>query len=172
MKIYTSKNISELKEVPILDNGSIYIYVMLNYPAGNIKIGQTTNIVQRLQSLSGSNGGGNKIIKLALSDFTYVISSERAFHEKFARYRIEGTEWFDGNRLTFEEVVSEMENQFSTKTYEVCNKIRKEITEKRIYEEKERQKIEEEKLKQEELENGNKKDKKSKTSTSKRSKMT
>lgn len=170
MKIYTSKNISELKNVPVLDDGQVYIYVMLNYPAKNIKIGQTTNVVQRLQSLSGSNGGGNKITTLAVSDSTYVINSEKAFHEKYARYRIEGTEWFDGSKLTFEEVVSEMDNQFNTKSYEVCNKLRKKLTEKRIREEKERQKLEEERLKQEELENESKKIKKSKSSKSKRSK--
>lgn len=170
MKIYTSKNISELKNVPVLDNGQVYIYVMLNYPAKNIKIGQTTNIVQRLQSLSGSNGGGNKITILAVSDPTYVINSEKAFHEKYARYRIEGTEWFDGSKLIFEEVVSEMENQFNTKSYEVCNKLRKKLTEKRIREKKEKQKLEEERLKQEELENESKKIKKSKSSKSKRSK--
>lgn len=169
MKIYTSRNISELKNVPVLDDGQVYIYVMLNYPAKNIKIGQTTNIVQRLQSLSGSNGGGNKITTLAVSDSTYVINSEKAFHEKYARYRIEGTEWFDGSKLTFEEVVSEMDNQFNTKSYEVCNKLRKKLTEKRIREEKERQKLEEEQLKQEELENESKKSKKSKSSKSKRS---
>ncbi len=175
MKIYNSKNIIELKEVPVLDDGSIYIYVMLNYPAGNIKIGQTTNIVQRLQSLSGSNGGGNHIIKLGVSEKTYVISAEKAFHEKFGRYRIEGTEWFDGSKLTFEEVINEMENQFNTKSYEVCNKLRKELAEKRIHEEKEKQILEEDQLKQEELENENKSKKKSKTSksksTSKRSKV-
>lgn len=170
MKIYNSKNIIELKELPILNNGSYYIYCMLNSPAHNLKIGITTNIVQRLQSLSGSNGGGNKIVALAVSDPTYVINSEKAFHEKYARYRIDGTEWFDGSKLTFEEVVSEMETQFNTKSYEVCNKLKKEIVEKRIREEKERQKIEEEQLKQEELENESKGKKKSKSSKSKRSK--
>ena len=175
MKIYNFKNITELKELPILNDGSVYIYVMLNSPAGNVKIGQTTNIVQRLQSLSGSNGGGNKIVKLALSDSTYVISSEKAFHERFGKYRIEGTEWFDGSKLLFEEVVTEMENQFNTKSYEICNKLRKEQAEKRISEEKERLKLEEEQLKQEELESENESKKKAKTSrsksTSKRSKV-
>ena len=159
MKIYNSKNIIELKELPILEDGSYYIYCMLNSPAHNIKIGQTTNIVQRLQSLSGSNGGGNKIIKLALSDSTYVISSEKAFHEKFGRYRIEGTEWFNGSKLTFEEVVSEVENQFSTKSYKVCNEIRKKLAEKKMREDEEHKKFEEEQLKQEELENETKNNK-------------
>jgi len=54
--IYTKYNISLLKSVPILEDGQMYIYVMLN-SNGNIKIGKTTNIIQRLKSLSGSNGG-------------------------------------------------------------------------------------------------------------------
>ena len=175
MKIYNSKNIIELKEVPVLDTGEVYIYVMLNDPQHNIKIGKTTNIQQRLQSLSGSNSGGNKITVLGLSNPTYCESAEKAFHEKFGRYRIEGTEWFDGSKLTFEEVINEMENQFNTKSYEVCNKLRKELAEKRIREEKEKQILEEDQLEQEELENENKSKKKSKTSksksTSKRSKV-
>ena len=170
MKIYNSKNIIELKELPILEDGSYYIYCMLNSPAHNIKIGITTNIVQRLQSLSGSNGGGSRIVKLAVSNPTFCASAEKAFHEKYARFRIEGTEWFDGAKLTFEEVVSEIENQFSTKSYKVCNEIRKELAEKRIREEKEKQKLEEEQLKQEELNDESKNKKKSKTSKSKRSK--
>ena len=142
MKIYNSKNIIELKELPVLDNGSYYIYCMLNSPAHNIKIGITTNIVQRLQALSGSNGGGNKIIKLWLSDPTFVVNAEKAFHEKFARYRIEGTEWFEGSKLTFEEVITEMENQFNTKSYKACNKIRKELAENKMQEEAELKKLE------------------------------
>lgn len=143
MKIYNSKNIIELKELSVLDNGSYYIYCMLNSPAHNIKIGITTNIVQRLQALSGSNGGGNKIIKLWLSDPTFVVNAEKAFHEKFARYRIEGTEWFDGSKLTFEEVITEMENQFNTKSYKACNRIRKELAEKKNQEEAELKRLEE-----------------------------
>lgn len=171
MKIYDSKNIIELKELPVLDDGSYYIYVMLNSPANNIKIGITTNIVQRLQSLSGSNGGGNKITKLWVSNPTFVLSAEKAFHEKFARYRIEGTEWFDGNKLTFKEVIDEIEKQFNTKSYEVCNRLRKELAEKKMREEKEKRKLEDEQSKEEEINNENKKEKKSKTSSkSKRSK--
>lgn len=138
--IYTSKNISELKNVPVLDDGEIYIYVMLNYPQGNIKIGQTTNIQQRLQSLSGSNNGGNHIVKLYLSPSTYVISSEKAFHNHYDRYRIPNTEWFDGNKLKFEDVVEFVDKQFKMKSYEICNKLRKELYEK-----------EQEKIKQEEI---------------------
>ena len=153
MKIYDSKNIIDLKEIPVLNDSQIYIYAMLNNH-GFIKIGQTTNIVQRLQSLSGSNSGGNKIIKLALSDPTYLTSAERAFHNKYNIYRIDGTEWFKG--LVFEDVVQEMEKQFSTEGYKVSNALRKEIIEKE--QEKLRFK-EEEKLKEKPLK---KKERKSK----------
>lgn len=142
MKTYNSKNVMELKELPVLDNGTYYIYVMLNSPQQNIKIGITTNILQRLQSLSGSNSGGNKIIKLAVSDPTYVASAEKAFHNYYHRYRIPNTEWFDGNKISFEEVVEFIYEQFKLKSYEACNKLRKELYEK-----------EQEKKKQEEIEN-------------------
>ena len=130
MKIYNSKNVMELKELPVLDNGTYYIYVMLNSPQENIKIGITTNILQRLQSLSGSNSGGNKIVKLAVSEPTYVASAEKAFHNHYDRYRIPNTEWFDGNKLKFEDVVDFIDKQFKLKSYETCNKLRKELYEK------------------------------------------
>lgn len=140
MKIYNSKNVMELKELPVLNDGTYYIYVMLNSPQQNIKIGITTNILQRLQSLSGSNSGGNKIVKLAVSDPTYVASAEKAFHNHYHRYRIPNTEWFDGSKISFEEVVEFIDEQFKKKSYEACNKLRKELYEK-----------DQEKIKQEEI---------------------
>ena len=157
MTIYDSKNVMGLKELPVLDNGRYYIYVMLNSPQQNIKIGITTNILQRLQSLSGSNSGGNKIVKLAVSDPTYVISSEKAFHNHYDRYRIPNTEWFDGNKLNFEDVVNFIDKQFQMKSYETCNKLRKELYEK-----------EQEKIKQKE--NGIKKEEQSQLKEEKKSK--
>lgn len=149
MKIYTSKNIMELKDVPIIENEyEYYIYVMLNSPANNIKIGKTTNIIQRLQSLSGSNGGGNKIIKLYLSPATYVKSMEHALHEHYYNYRIQGTEWFSGKELDFEEVSAYIDSLFETKGYKKCNEIRKELAEKEIIKAEEKKKLEEEKEKQ------------------------
>lgn len=146
MTIYNSKNVMELKELPVLDNGTYYIYVMLNSPQENIKIGITTNILQRLQSLSGSNSGGNKIVKLAVSEPTYVASAEKAFHNYYDRYRIPNTEWFDGNKLNFEDVVDFIDKQFQMKSYETCNRLRKELYEK------EQEKIKQDRIKQEENE--------------------
>ena len=159
MKTYNSKNVIELKELPVLDNGTYYIYVMLNSPQKNIKIGITTNILQRLQSLSGSNSGGNKIVKLAVSKPTYVASAEKAFHNHYDRYRIPNTEWFDGNKLNFEDVVDFIDKQFQMKSYETCNRLRKELYEK-----------EQEKIKQEE--NEREKEEQSQNSQSKQEKKT
>lgn len=126
--IYTSKNISMLKDIPVLDDGQIYIYVMLNYPQGNIKIGKTTNIQQRLQSLSGSNGGGSRIIKLYCSPATWVQSVETSLHGYYHKYRIDGTEWFKD--LDFNDVVIFVNSLFYMKSYNTCNEIRKQIIEK------------------------------------------
>ena len=168
--IYNSKNIARLKELPILEDGQLYIYVMLNYPQGNIKIGQTTNIVQRLQSLSGSNGGGNHIIKLYVSPSTYISSIEKTCHNHYDWYRINGTEWFNGDKLNFDEVVKYVDSLFRTESFKICNELRKEQIEKKRREDEARQKLEEESLQQEELESENKREKRSKTSKSSKSK--
>lgn len=159
--IYTSKNIMQLKELPVLDDGSYYVYVMLNHPQGNIKIGITTNIVQRLQSLSGSNGGGNYIIKLYVSPSTYVSSIEKTCHNHYDWYRIKGTEWFNGDKLNFDEVVEYVDSLFRTESFKICNELRKEQIEKKRRED-EQKKLEEEVLEQEELESKKKKKSKSK----------
>lgn len=140
--IYTGKNIQMLKDVPVLDDGSFYIYVMLNYPQGYIKIGKTTNIQQRLQSLSGSNGGGNKIIKLYCSPATWVQSIETALHSYYHKYRIKDTEWFKGDVLDFNKVVNHINGLFYTNSYNLCNNIRKNIAEE------EKRKLELEKMNQ------------------------
>lgn len=71
--IYRKANVDLLKSIPVLEDGQIYIYVILN-SIGNIKIGKTTNILQRMQSLSGSNGGGTKNICSIL--FTSYMASK------------------------------------------------------------------------------------------------
>lgn len=115
----------DIKDVdfPVLDNGQFYIYVLLNEPQENIKIGRTSNIQQRLTSLSGSNGGGNKIVKIAISDSTYLYTLERIIHQHFIKFRIPGTEWFD--RLSFDQVVSYIDSLFQSHQYVHCNEVRK-----------------------------------------------
>lgn len=121
--IYTEENINLLKSIPVLENGQIYIYVILN-SAGNIKIGKTTNIQQRLRSLSGSNGGSNKIISVYCSHATWMQSVESTCHNHYHFARITGTEWFDGEKVNFNEVVEYVDGLFRTHSYEICNKLR------------------------------------------------
>lgn len=123
--IYTENNMKLLKSIPVLENGQIYIYVMLNSPDGNIKIGKTTNIYQRLTTLSGSNGAGNKIVALYCSPATWIHGIERTCHNHCDFARIPGTEWFDGNKLDFNKTVSYVNGLFYTDGYEICNELRK-----------------------------------------------
>jgi hypothetical protein len=125
MNIYT--DISQVTEEPVVD-GLLYIYVLENYPQGNIKIGKSSNVKQRFKSLSGSNGGGNKIVRCAVSPVTYLYSLEKTAHCHFHRARIEGTEWFAGDKITFDEVVDFFEEIFKSDSYERANEIRKNFT--------------------------------------------
>lgn len=118
----------DLKDIPVLENGQLYIYVMLN-DIGKIKIGQTTNIAQRYQSLCGSNSQGNEIIQVYCSPATYLYVLERMMHEKFEEYRIKNTEWFEGQALEFNEVTNALADLFRSKDYWRCNKIRKKFLE-------------------------------------------
>lgn len=125
MNIYM--NLSDIRET-VADENQLYIYVLQNYPQGNIKIGRTTNPAQRFRSLSGSNNGGNKILRVAISPMTYLYSIETTLHAHFNRNRIPNTEYFE--KLSFEEVVKYVDKLFNSTSYERCNKIRKEFYEK------------------------------------------
>ena len=125
MKIF--ENIKEL-DFPDLTDGRCYIYVLENAPQGNIKIGRSKHMNQRLISLSGSNSGGNQIVKCAVSDATYLYTLERILHMHFQEYRITGTEWFVN--ITFDDVVNYIDTIFDSKEYQHCNQVRKQFLEK------------------------------------------
>lgn len=127
MNVYT--DISHISELAVSD-GQLYIYVIENYPQKNIKIGKSSNPKQRFQSLSGSNSGGNTLVRFAVSPITYLYSLEKTMHNHFHSFRIDGTEWFDGNKVTFEEAVDYLNMLFQQPSYERCNLIRKEFIEK------------------------------------------
>ena len=126
--IYTRENIKLLKEKPVLEDGQIYIYVMLN-SIGNVKIGKTTNIQQRLVSLSGSNSGGSKIISLYCSPSTWMQSMETTCHNHYHFARIPDTEWFDGTKVDFKEVVEYVDGLFHMESFKTCNELRKKVIE-------------------------------------------
>lgn len=113
--------------VPILTDGQLYIYVLENAPQGNIKIGKSTNMQQRLRALSGSNSGGNYITRIAVSDATYLYTLEQISHHHFDDFRIQGTEWFDGTYMSFEDAVEYVDSLFSSKEYQVCNGVRQQF---------------------------------------------
>lgn len=111
-------------DVPVLQDGQLYIYILKNQPQGNIKIGMSTNMQQRLHALSGSNSGGNTIVNIAVSQPTYLYSLEKLMHRKFGMYRIPGTEWFDGRYIRFQDVAMELIHLFQSNEYQICNETR------------------------------------------------
>lgn len=135
LKLQIFNDITQVN-LPTLESGEVYIYVLENTPQGNIKIGKSTNIVQRLKSLSGSNGGGNHISKIAVSKSTYLYSLEGTAHSHFHVYRIPGTEWFDGTKMTFEDAVFYIDTLFDLPSYERNNGTRKLAMEQKMKKEK------------------------------------
>lgn len=122
----------DLKMIPILEDEQVYIYAMLN-TCNKIKIGITKNIQQRYQSLCGSNSQGNEILKVYVSEATYLSNLEKMIHEHFDKFRLKKTEWFVSNKsgvLKYEEVIEYIEQLFSSADYKRCNEIRRKIYER------------------------------------------
>lgn len=119
----------ELNNIPVLDDERCYIYILKNQ-VGNIKIGKTTNMAQRIQSLSGSNGGGYSITEWYCSSPTYLSTIEKIAHDHFGYARMSG-EWFDGTKASFDEVVKYVEGLFCSRDYEKCNELRRKIIEEK-----------------------------------------
>ena len=119
----------ELNALPVLNDGSVFIYVLKN-SANSIKIGKTTNLLNRIQSLSGSNGGGEKIVNWYCSPATWLHNIEKIAHEHFSYARMSG-EWFDGTKVTFDSVVEYANGLFESKDYKRCNELRKKIIEEK-----------------------------------------
>lgn len=122
----------DLKIIPILEDEQVYIYAMLN-TCNKIKIGITKNIQQRYQSLCGSNSQGNEILKVYVTEATYLNNLEKMIHEHFDKFRLKKTEWFVSNKfgvLKYEEVIEYIEQLFSSADYKRCNEIRRKIYER------------------------------------------
>ena len=128
MHIYHSP--LELKNIPKLDKNLYYIYVLKNNPQGNIKIGRSHNIQVRMQNLAGSNNGGNYIETIAVSEPTYLYTLESALHNHFHEARIQGTEWFDGTKITMDEIIQYIDTFFQSEQYRRLNDSRRLYVEK------------------------------------------
>lgn len=78
--------IDELKNIESYSDKLLgYVYVINN--GNNIKIGCTSNLYQRIKSLSNSNSGGNVILDIYYSPANAIYKTiERLMHEKFHKY--------------------------------------------------------------------------------------
>ena len=118
--------------IPVLEDEQVYIYAMLN-TCNKIKIGITKNIQQRYQSLCGSNSQGNEILKVYVSEATYLSNLEKMIHEHFEEFRLKKTEWFVSNKngiLKYEDVIEYIKLLFSSADYKRCNEIRRKMYER------------------------------------------
>lgn len=125
----------DVKDFPILEEPQLYTYVLLN-DAGKVKVGITKNINQRIQSLSGSNGAGNTIIKCYCSIPGYLYTIERIMHSKMDSFRIPNTEWFyceedpRGERL-FSSAVHVLDKMMKSDDFKKLNELRKSMNERK-----------------------------------------
>lgn len=123
MKIFNKENIHSLKDLKSVPETMMYIYVIENSDS-RIKIGKTTNPLQRIISLSGSNTGGAKIHRIAcMENPTYILTLESTLHSHYDFKRIKGTEWF--NDINFDDVVDYINSLISKPSYELCEELRK-----------------------------------------------
>lgn len=112
-----------LKNLPPLQNGLAYNYALLT-SSGNIKIGHSTNVYQRVKQLSNSNAGGYKIVAYCISPPNYISKTmEKVLHEQYKDYRI-GGEFFTG--LDFDEVCKVFTGLFQSESFQRANQNKKE----------------------------------------------
>jgi hypothetical protein len=124
----------DLKDIPILEEPQLRIYVFLN-EEGKVKIGKTKDIYKRYLSLCGSNSQGINITNCMTSPATYLYTLESIMHDKFTKYRIPHTEWFYNEEdptgiLLFENACKELKLLFSSTDYKKCNELRKNMSKK------------------------------------------
>lgn len=132
MNIYNDFKI--IKEERLEDKSQFYLYVLEN-SQGNIKIGKSSNIKERIRSLSNSNSGGNKLIRVAISPPTYITFLERTLHEHYHTYRLDG-EWFDGHKISFEDIVEFIDTKIFNDGFQARDLRYKKIVEDKIKKQK------------------------------------
>ena len=126
----------ELSDIEVLEEPMMYIYVM-NTESGKVKIGKTTNILQRYHSLSGSNSQGNPITDIYCSGPTSLYTIERLMHSKFDKYRLgENTEWFEDvsdktRKKLFNKACYELEKIFEAPNFDKLNELRLQYSKKK-----------------------------------------
>lgn len=113
-----------LKGLKKLKNGKAYNYILL-FSSGNIKIGLTTDIENRIQQLSNSNSGGYKLENYYISKPNYIANTvEKYMHFLYKNNRVEG-EFFEN--LNFEDVCNTLENIMNSNDFKISNQVRKEF---------------------------------------------
>jgi len=101
------EQIAKLSEASTLSSRRGYIYVVRSGVSNLYKIGRTTNLKKRLQTLQTSCAVSLNVVKtLFCSD---AIALEKAAHTKFAHYRKTG-EWFALNNEQLNQLLTWLDN--------------------------------------------------------------
>lgn len=101
------EQIAKLSEASTFSNRRGYIYVVRSGVSNLYKIGRTTNLKKRLQTLQTSCAVSLNVVKtLFCSD---AIALEKAAHSKFAHYRKTG-EWFALNNEQLNQLLTWLDN--------------------------------------------------------------
>lgn len=106
-------------KLPIADEFKAYNYIML-MSSGNIKIGLTTDPIQRIKSLSNSNSGGFRILDVYFSP-QHILADrmEKVLHWVFRKYRVEG-EFFNG--CDYHSIIRWLEDKMESDDYKTAVK--------------------------------------------------
>lgn len=122
--------IDELKNIESYSDKLLgYVYVINN--GNNIKIGCTSNLYQRIKSLSNSNSGGNVILDIYYSPANAIYKTiERLMHEKFHKYNTTG-EWYTD--IDFITVCNYLDQLCTSESFARCDKERRLFNQKHKY---------------------------------------
>lgn len=124
---------TSLKNMPALTDGLAYNYAFL-MSSGNIKIGRSTDVYNRLKQLSNSNSGGYSVVNFCISPPNYISKTmEKTLHNLYKDYRVEG-EFFAN--LDFDDVCKMFSELFQSESFKNANENRRQYYEKMIQEEK------------------------------------
>ena len=108
------------------DDLKAYNYIILT-DSGNIKIGLSSDPINRMKSLSNSNSGGFKIIDVCVSPQRHITDTvEKYLHWYYRNNRVEG-EWF--SNLNYEEVKSFFNSIFIRRDFITANSVRQQFEE-------------------------------------------
>lgn len=121
-------NLDELKNIKNFED-KLYGYVYVIDNGINVKIGCTSNLYNRMKSLSNSNSGGNVIKEIYYSPSSPIYRTiEKLMHEKFSKYNSVG-EWYKD--ISYKNVCNYLDALCNSPGFKRCSEERERFIEDR-----------------------------------------